>query len=77
MVLIVLGIVAMMQNKETNTTKVLMKIGMVMMAVSYLTVVSWAIFSLMGSQQEPSSPAFEEGSQVSSYINLQTRMKIS
>jgi hypothetical protein len=65
MILIVVGIIRMIENTETDTTKVLMKMGMAMMVISYFLVVAWLIWSLMESQNEPSSPAHANGSMVS------------
>jgi hypothetical protein len=65
MILILLGITHMMDNTETDTTKFLMKMGMSMMVLTYFIVMTWLIFSLMGSQSEPTAPAYADGSMVS------------
>lgn len=70
MVLIVIGIIAMMHNKETHTTKTLMQIGIATMVVCYGLVWLWTIFSFFGSQQELSSPAYEDGTTVSAPLDF-------
>ena len=64
MLLVVMGIIHMMNNTETHTTKTLMEIGMVIMVLCYTLSWLYTIYSYFGSQQEPSSPAFAEGSDV-------------
>ena len=67
MVLIVMGIIAMMNGKETHTTDTLMKIGMAVIVTCYLVAWLWTGFSFFNSQQERSATSYDDGTMVSAH----------
>jgi len=77
MVLVVIGIVGLINQKLTSGNKLLMHLGLAILIITYITLVAWTAFSYTSSQMELDSQAFTDGTLVSAHTALNPSKSIS